>query len=365
MRPTICLNMIVKDEAPVIRRCLDSVRPFIDHWVIVDTGSTDGTQDIVRDHLADIPGTLYERPWKNFGHNRTEALQLARETADYTFIMDADDEFSAPNGMPDLDPGIDAYDIVLQGTGINFPRTLIVANRHPWRFEGVLHEYITTDATVRRDAMMGVRVIERREGARSRSVSQREKYFKDALTLEAALRDEPDNSRYVFYLAQSYRDAGLPDEAIRAYERRTQMGGWDEEIFFSLLEIARLNLALGKDPATVVHAHLVAFQARPTRIEPLVELARFHRAREEWALALLVSERAIGIEMPADRLFVSVPYWQWAALDEYAIAAYWSGQYRESEWACRKLLDGESLPDDQRERVQRNLDWALQRQPSS
>lgn len=353
--------MIVKDEAPVIERCLDSVKPFIDHWVIVDTGSTDGTQDLVRQHLGSIPGTLYERPWKHFGHNRTEALELARDTADYTFIMDADDVFSAPNGMPDLDPGIDAYDIVIEGFDISFPRTLIVSNRHPWRFEGVLHEFITTDGTIRRDALQGVRVIERREGARSRNVSQREKYFKDALTLEAALRDEPDNSRYVFYLAQSYRDAGLADQALRQYERRTEMGGWDEEIYFSRLEMARLSLLLGMEPAVVVHRYLTAFQTRPSRIEALVELARYHRSREEWALALLMAERAIGVEMPADRLFVSVPYWKWAALDEYAIAAYWCGQYHESEWACRKLLDGDALPEAQRERVQRNLDWALER----
>jgi glycosyltransferase involved in cell wall biosynthesis len=353
--------MIVKDESPVIRRCLESVKPHIDHWVIVDTGSTDGTQDLVRELLADIPGTLYERPWKNFGHNRTEALELARGTADYTFIIDADDEFVAPDGMPELDPQVDAYDIVLEGTGISFPRTLVVSNRHAWRFVGVLHEYITTDGTTRRDALKGVRIIERREGARTRSVSTREKYFKDALVLEEALRDEPDNSRYVFYLAQSYRDAGLPDAAFRRYEVRTRMGGWDEEVYFSLLEMARLTRLIGTEPSDVVYRHLTAYQSRPTRIEPLVELAQYHRAREEWALALLVAERAIGIPLPADRLFVSVSYWKWGALDEYAIAAYWCGQYRECEWACRKLLDGGDLPDAERDRVQRNLDWALQR----
>ena len=71
--------MIVKDESHVIERSLASAKPLIDYWVIVNTGSTDGTQDVIREFLKDIPGELHERPWKNFGYNRTEALELARE----------------------------------------------------------------------------------------------------------------------------------------------------------------------------------------------------------------------------------------------------------------------------------------------
>lgn len=76
---TIGLNMIIKNEASVIRRCLDSVLPFIKRRVIVDTGSMDGTQELVREHMMSKPGVLHERPWKSFGHNRNEALQLAGE----------------------------------------------------------------------------------------------------------------------------------------------------------------------------------------------------------------------------------------------------------------------------------------------
>ena len=75
---TICLNMIVKDEKDVICRCLASVKPVIDYWVIVDTGSSDGTQEIIRAFMKEIPGELHERPWINFGHNRNEALELAK-----------------------------------------------------------------------------------------------------------------------------------------------------------------------------------------------------------------------------------------------------------------------------------------------
>src|SRR5438105_1336932 len=71
-RKTVCVNMIVKNEKDVITRCLGSVLPIIDYWVIVDTGSTDGTQKIIKDFMKEnkVKGELFERPWKNFEHNR-------------------------------------------------------------------------------------------------------------------------------------------------------------------------------------------------------------------------------------------------------------------------------------------------------
>jgi glycosyltransferase involved in cell wall biosynthesis len=81
--PAICLNMIVKNEAHIVHETLDSVAPYISSWVIVDTGSHDGTQDLIANHMArlGIPGELHERPWRNFGHNRTEALTLYHRSA--------------------------------------------------------------------------------------------------------------------------------------------------------------------------------------------------------------------------------------------------------------------------------------------
>ena len=92
-QPTLCLNMIVRNEAHIVHEVLDAVGPYISSWVIVDTGSEDGTQDVIRGHMASlgIPGELYERPWRNFGHNRSEALKLAQGHADYIWVIDADD----------------------------------------------------------------------------------------------------------------------------------------------------------------------------------------------------------------------------------------------------------------------------------
>src|SRR3569623_248444 len=95
----ICLSMIVKTEAPVIERCLTSVKPWIDHWVIIDTGSSDGTQDIIRRCMAGISGTLHERVWRDFAHNRNEALTLARPHGDYLFFIDADETLQMEAGF--------------------------------------------------------------------------------------------------------------------------------------------------------------------------------------------------------------------------------------------------------------------------
>jgi glycosyltransferase involved in cell wall biosynthesis len=72
---------------------------FIDCWSIVDTGSTDGTQRLIATALADLPGELHERPWSDFGHNRSEALALARGRADYSLVIDADETFETPDGF--------------------------------------------------------------------------------------------------------------------------------------------------------------------------------------------------------------------------------------------------------------------------
>src|SRR5262249_20780231 len=108
---TICLSMIVKDEAPVILRCLESVRPIIDYWIIVDTGSADGTQELVQKYLQDVPGELHQRQWVDFAHNRNEALALAKDHADYTLIIDADDVLELAPGfeLPHLDA--DSYTV--------------------------------------------------------------------------------------------------------------------------------------------------------------------------------------------------------------------------------------------------------------
>ena len=73
--PTICLNMIVKDEADIIVNTLSNItnKIPIHYWVICDTGSTDNTAELIKNFFneKDISGELIHEPWRDFAYNRT------------------------------------------------------------------------------------------------------------------------------------------------------------------------------------------------------------------------------------------------------------------------------------------------------
>ena len=346
--------MIVKNEAQVICRCLTTVKPWIDQWIIVDTGSTDGTQTIIRDFMHDLPGQLHEKPWRDFAHNRNEALALAETHGDYLLFIDADEMLSVSQDFrwPVLDR--DAYLFRCESVGWEYSRNALVSTRLRWRWVGVLHEFLESDQPHAWSRLSGPTIAVTHDGARGRSA---ETYLRDIDVLERAVETEPGNARYVFYLAQSYRDAGLLEQSVKRYLQRLDMSGWDEERWFSCFQIAVLRERLGFAPDQVREAYLAAYQMRPIRAEPLCELARYHRLRNEFALAHLYARQAAVLAYPSDSLFVDAAVYAWRALDELAVSAYYAGQpsaFEEGRAALRKLLGGSKFPASERERMEAN-----------
>jgi glycosyltransferase involved in cell wall biosynthesis len=353
---SVCLNMIVKNESKVIARCLNAARPLVDHWVIVDTGSTDGTQELVRASMGGVPGELHERPWRNFGANRSEALELARGKADYTLIVDADEvlEVAADFSPPVLTH--DAYQLKTELRELAYYRTELVRSSLPWRWEGVLHEYLECAAPFTQARLEGIVNRPHTDGARS---ADPKKYQKDAELLEQALDAQPDNQRYRFYLAQSYRDAGRPEKALEHYQRRAAAGGWAEEVWYSLFEVARLSERLERPEPVVVTAYLAAHEFRPTRAESLCALARYERLRKHYAQAYLFAKHAASIAAPADILFVDTSVYAWRARDEWSIAAYYVGRHDEALQVTSALLADPRLPQAERARVAANREFSV------
>lgn len=140
------LCMIVKNEAHVIERSLRSAltRPFMSTWVIVDTGSTDETMDIIRKTAEDLgkPGFLYQAPWVNFAVNRTEALVLARAHMDFIWMLDADDTLDGDLAATvSFDSAVAGYYSTIRYNGITMQRIQIFNGAFPWHYVGAVHEY--------------------------------------------------------------------------------------------------------------------------------------------------------------------------------------------------------------------------------
>jgi glycosyltransferase involved in cell wall biosynthesis len=350
----ICLNMIVKNEARVIERCLRSAKPFIHSWAISDTGSTDGTQDIIRRVMSEMPGELIERPWVDFATNRNEALELAKKYGDYALIIDADEVLETDAGFSWESLGDAGYLIEFVYGPTRYRRMALPKLDAGWSWHGVLHEVLARPQMTDLRALPGLRIRVHSDGFRSQQPPA-EKFARDAAVLRHALEAEPDNTRYAFYLAQSLRDAGQLAQAMAAYQHRAAMGGWPEEIYYSRWQAAVLRERTGGSYADVVVAYLDAIDFAPMRAESLCDFARYLRQNGRYALARQFAQAASRLSAPPGALILDSTVYEWRARAELAVACHYLGDRAESTRLWRELLADPRLPAHERERVRANL----------
>ncbi len=357
---SICLNMIVKNESRVIRRCLDSVKPYIDYWVIVDTGSSDATKELIRYHLRDVPGELYERPWRNFGENRSEAFQLARHKGDYILFMDADDILVVGKDFTFQDLSFDLYNMWRGSEGFTYQKPQLVKGDLPWKWIGVTHEYLGIDIPYTSDLLNSDQINYVTCDGGHRSIGAR-KFFEDIQMLEEGLKKEPQNERYAFYLAESYRNAGQKGKALEWFQNRVSRGGWDEEVFWSLLQIGHILKDIGIASNLVKQAYLNAHEYRPHRAEPIYFLANLCNQEQDYDAAYQFLHKRDQIKIPQEKDALFNMDWieEYGLLFEQSIAAFYVGKYDESIEACDRILDHPHVPDSWKEITKRNREFPL------
>jgi hypothetical protein len=337
---TLAACLIVRNESLVIRRCLDSLRGFVDAVVIADTGSTDNTVDVIRGLDFPVPIHFHQRPWKHFAHNRTELLHLASPVADYLLLMDADQ--TVEGHLPEL--RADAYTLRLRQRSLEWWNTLLVRSGLPWRYEGVTHEYLSCAkacASVRVDSLT---IVEHADGG-GRPLGTQPRWEWDAAVLEEELVKDPGNTRYVFYLARSYEDLARTrsedpraplwrQKAIDRYRQRSQMGGFADEAFYSLYRLGLLRLVDGDGLTFLVEA----WQRCPQRWEPVHEACCWLNQRGLFQASYALSKQALAHPPQPSGLFLLPEVYDHLLLFEHSISAYYVGQYEESMDACNALL---------------------------
>ena len=349
-RQTVALCMIVRDEAAIIDRCLESVRGLIDTWVIVDTGSLDDTPRRIETVLRGIPGTLHKRAWRNFGHNRTELMELAQGAADYLLLLDADMTLELSVEVSELNA--DAY-LLRHAGSLDYAIPRLVRGDRPWHYIGTTHEYLAWEGDRSMKELNGMHVVHHGDGS-----SHVVKLDRDRALLERELEDKPDDPRTLFYLARTCADLGDDEAAIGLLRRRVEADGWDEEVFYAQFQLGTLLARV--DWEAGARALLDAWQRRPTRAEPLYELARGWRSRGRHDLAFQYASRGLELPYPTDLLFVHREPYEYGLRFERAIAAYYLGEL-ETALADNDALLTSGVPSELEAWVRHNRSWCLRR----
>jgi len=297
---------MIKNESKIIERSLKSVEGLVDAFCVCDTGSTDNTVEIVNKFLETHVGCLTVEPWKNFGYNRTISFQRARNyvrdtlkwnlSETYGLLLDADMVFiqGALKSYPLTELG---YSIVQKNHHLTYYNCRLVRFDFDWKCKGVTHEY--WDGPAHNNIPESICFIDDRNDGGCKS----DKIPRDIKLLEDGLKEDPENVRYMFYLAQSYKDCGRIAESIKMYKKRIKAGGWDEEVWYSHFMIGQCYLML-QDVFKFEAWMQKAYTLRPSRGEPMYALAEFFRKVGHHFKAYQYTLIGQKISYPKDVLFV-------------------------------------------------------------
>ena len=291
--PTLCLNMIVKNESKIIKRLLESVYSIIDTYCICDTGSTDNTCEIIETFFEEknIKGKIVKEPFRNFEHNRNFALKSALGMSDYVLLLDADMRLQLNNFNKSILKTADAF-LLFQGNLTFFYQNVrIVKNSPSFFYIGVTHEYLNVPdenvkSVLNKDNIF---IVDIGDGC-----CKHDKYERDIKLLSNYLLENPDNDRTLFYLANSYFDNGNFDQAIENYQKRIKVGGWIEEVYYSYYRIGKCY-EQKKDFANAIYYWFEAFNYHDERLESIYQIVNYYRVigkqKLSYALIQMIKER--------------------------------------------------------------------------
>ena len=281
----LCLNMIVKNESKIILRLLNSVINYIDTYCIVDTGSTDDTISIITNFFNkhNMNGKLISEPFLNFEYNRNHALEQCYGMSDYILLLDADMIITKFKNKITNDYD---YYYLFQGSESFFYKNIRIIKNQPnlFKYSGFTHEVIIClNDKAKYNYIFGddIFISDIGDGG-----SKKNKYVRDIRLLNDSIKQNPNDSRSFFYLANSYFDMEDYENAILWYQKRIELNGWIEEVWYSYYKIGLAYKNLNRNHE-FIGSMLLAYELIPNRLENMYEIIKYYRICKRQKTAFL------------------------------------------------------------------------------
>jgi tetratricopeptide (TPR) repeat protein len=288
--------MICKQEERDLPRALASIKKIADYLVVVDTGSTDRTQDIAQ--LAGAITTMYTGASKkddagnwmlqDFSKARNIAMDMAERTgATWLMWLDADDVLITPDAIKRAMYWAEkeCATIWIQSGTTKWVQHRLIRSGTGARFEGRCHEYLRLDGLNigQLDDALIVHHADPNPGESSNVRNLR------ILMLEWS---EAQTPRTAFYIANTHKDGGRQKEAATWYQVRIDMGeGFRDEWLFSWLYMGRAMRTYDLQLAMLTLEN--AMKLEPTWMEFRMELAFILFQQKHYAQAVAMAQPAI------------------------------------------------------------------------
>lgn len=368
--------MIVKNESKCILETLENLHKHVkdfSYLLVNDTGSTDGTQDIVKKFIKDkgLKGEVIEHEMRtckchkgkyklypkyfHFGWNRTYALRQCYGKSKYIMMMDADD---LVEGDLKIEEHKDLFEVRLRNEGRRwYSRNMIVKN-HPkfdWIYEEGVHETLESKGMkhsfIKEKTLTGCNILSRRLGARNMDPK---KYLNDAMFLEEIMQHEGETPRRLFYAAKSYYDYQAYQDASKWFEKRIKVKGYMQEVYYSCLCLIDCYIHLKKDKELIFALQKKAEKICPERAEVMHAIMIMHYGDKEYDKVVEVGKNFKPRTAPQG-LFINSQVYTYGIPFITYISYYHMQKYKEAMMILLEIMNSKLCPDEKKDELHHNI----------
>ena len=293
------LVMIVKNGSNPLKKTLLAIKDYIDHWTILDTGSTDGSQDFIREILRDIPGNLYEEPFVDFEVSRNRSLELAGTNCEYNIILDDSYILYGGTKLREIlknNTENDTFSLIIQDENSLYDSTRITRASKNIRFKYKVHELIIpkNNLLISDNDIFITDDIDGKHQIRSSIRHKRD--------IEVLLKEHkkyPKDTRIIFYIANTYLSLEEYGDSILFYKKRVKLAkeSNENEVYISLYRIGSIY-DFKKDWANAEKYYMKAYNMRPFRAEPIYQIAKHYYKKNDLNKAEIFLTNLIKIQVP-------------------------------------------------------------------